>query len=71
MGPDRDNRMVRYGGGGGREADRAEGLAFDRSSSHVQGTSDKTLCHMGQPPEPSNKGGQRYSCKSSLTSATD
>ena len=55
--------------GGARETDRADGLAFDRSSSHVQGTRGKMLCHTGQPPEFSNAGG--YSCKSSLTLATD
>jgi hypothetical protein len=37
-------------GEGAREADTT-GLAFDRSSSHVQGTSGKILYPMGQPPE--------------------
>jgi hypothetical protein len=39
MGPDIDNRMMQYEGGGTKEADRADELAFDRSSSHVQDTS--------------------------------
>jgi len=44
-------------GCGARGVERVEGLAFDCSSSHVQGTSGKMLCHVGQPPEFSNKGG--------------
>ena len=54
-------------GGGTRETHREEGLAFDRSSSHVQGMRGKMLCHTGQPPEFSNTGGYRYSSRSSLT----
>ena len=58
-------------GGGAREADRAEGLAFDRSSSHVQGTScaiwGNRLSSVTQEGRGiavlfSNTGGQRYSC---------